>query len=207
VTRLSPLFLLVLLAGCGPLLKSDEPAASVYGLALAPGAPLAPRIPAVLALAPASAAPGFASERVPLTLPDGRFETYAAMRFVARVPELVDSALLESLRARGGFQAVEPDAGDAFARYRVLPEVREFAAVYASPGHAPTVRVTLYASLVRTRSHELIGTYTASGEAAAAEDHQHAVIAAFDAALAIAIARLGDAVHGACAQAEAPPGH
>lgn len=195
--------LLAALAGCGSLFHSDQAAVTAYALK-APNAPaLAPRLNVSLAVAHPLAAPGLASDRIAVTMPDGRFDAYASVRWAAPVPEIVGSLLIETLRARGGFAAVLAEGSDFGARYLLQAEVREFTAVYAGPGRAPVVHVVLVGELVRSRNRELIQSFSASGEAEARDDHQRAVVAAFATAAGSALTALTDATHAACIAAEA----
>jgi cholesterol transport system auxiliary component len=195
--------LLFALAGCGSLFHSDQPPVTVYALR-APDAPaLAPRLNVSLAVAYPLAAPGLAADRIAVTMPDGRFDGYAGVRWAAPVPEIVAALLVETLRARGGFAAVLAEGADFGARYLLQAEVREFTAVYSGPGRPPVVHVVLVGELVRSRNRELIQSFSARGEAEARDDHQRAVVAAFATAAGSALTALTDATHAACIAAEA----
>jgi cholesterol transport system auxiliary component len=195
--------LLSALAGCGSLFHSDQPAVTTYALK-APNAPaLAPRLAVSVAVAHPLAAPGLASDRIAVTMPDGRFDAYAGVRWAAPVPEVVQSLLVDTLRSRGGFAAVLAEGSDFGARYLLQAEVREFAAVYSGPWRAPVVHVALVGQLVRSRNRELLQSFSASGEAEARDDHQRAVVAAFTTAVGSALTGLTDATHAACVAAEA----
>jgi cholesterol transport system auxiliary component len=194
---------LAALAGCASLFHSDQPAVTAYALK-APSAPaLGPRLNVSLAVAHPLAAPGLASDRIALTMPDGRFDAYAGVRWAAPLPDVVESLLVETLRARGGFAAVLAEGSDFGARYLLQAEVREFTAVYAAPGRPPVVHIALVGELVRSRNRELIQSFSASAEAEARADQQRAVVAAFATAVGSALTALTDAAHAACIAAEA----
>ena len=72
--------------------------------------------------------------------------------------------------------------------------LRRFEADYTSGGRAPTVQVVLDCTLGRHRDRALLGSFTASGSAAASEDRVGSVVAAFEAATGAAMTELGRAV-------------
>ena len=203
-----------LLAGCGGLFQSHQSAPQVYELRPPAGAALAPRVAATLVLARPSARPGLDSERIAVRLPDRRLDAFAGSRFSAPVTVLVQSLLIEELRARGGFEAVVAERGAFDGRYLLQTEVREFAAVYPSEGAAPLVRVALHAELGRATDRRLLATLDGQGEKAAAGNRLRDVLAAFEAAYAEAAdvlvagvhaAALADATAGAAAVRPAVP--
>jgi cholesterol transport system auxiliary component len=206
MSRILVLLLALGLGACGNLFKTERPAATAYALSV-PNAPaLSPQLPSVLLVHRPSAAPGLDSDRVIVEFPDGRMEAYSGVRFAGPVTELVQAALTESLRARGGWRAVLDERGDIGGQFRVQTEVREFTARAASPEAAPRVRVRLTGVVARPHGGELLVPVTATGEVQASDFRQGAVIAAFDAALAAALTQYGDAIYAACAGAE-PAAH
>jgi ABC-type uncharacterized transport system auxiliary subunit len=201
------LILAVALSACGGLFKTERPAATAYGLSVPQAPALSPQLPSVLLVHRPSAAPGLESDRIVLALPDGRTESYAGVRFAAPVPELLQSTLTESLRARAGWLAVLDERGEFGVQFRVQTEIREFTAHAASAEAPPLVRIRLTGIVARPRSGELLVPVAATGEAQASDFRQGAVIAAFNAALAAALTQYGDAIHAACAGAAQPAGH
>ena len=135
------------------------------------------------------AGPGLDSERIALLRSDQRFDFYAASRWAAPAPDLV-----------------EKRAGRPVARHRhVLRGVRRFLArmrrattcaaecgasrrTTPPAADAPTVQVALDCTFGRHRDRTLLASFTAQGSAAATEDRLGAVVAAL---------RIGDC-HGAC---------
>jgi len=196
-------------AACGGLFKTERSASTAYSLAVPTAPALSPQLTSVLIVHRPTAAPGLETERVVVAFPDGRTEPYAGVRFTAPVPELVQSALTESLRARGGWRAVVDERGDYGGQFRVQTEIREFTALAATPDSTPRVRVRLIGVVTRPHGGELLVPVAATGEAQASDLKQSAVIAAFDAALGAALAQYGEAIYAACAGAAPPqaPGH
>ena len=56
------------------------------------------------------AGPGLDSDRIALLRSDQRFDFYAASRWAAPAPDLVESVMLDALRATGTFSAVFDDS-------------------------------------------------------------------------------------------------
>ena len=56
------------------------------------------------------AGPGLDSERIALLRSDQRFDFYAASRWAAPAPDLIESVMVDALRATGAFSAVFDDA-------------------------------------------------------------------------------------------------
>ena len=200
-----------LLSGCGGgLLQSHQVAPQVYELRPPAGAPLAPRVAATLVVARPATRPGLDTERIAVLLPDRRVDSFAGSRWSAPVPVLVQSLLIEGLRARGGFEAVIAERGAFNGRYLLQAEVREFAAVYAGEGAAPLVRVALHAQLGRVADGRLLATLDGRGEKPAAGNRLRDVLVAFEAAYAEAADALAAGAHAAAfadatGTAAAPP--
>jgi ABC-type uncharacterized transport system auxiliary subunit len=121
------------------------------------------------------------------------------------VPDLIESVMVEALRASGAFTAVFDDAAPFAPAYSLRCALRRFEADYTSSGRAPTFHVALDCTLGRHRDRALLVSFTAQGSSVAREDRLNAVVTAFEEATAIAMAELGRAVAGAVAD-EPPAG-
>ena len=199
----------LLLGGCGGLLETTIPAPQAYVLRLAPRAAASPpETPyGTVMLQRPEAGPGLDSDRIALLRSDNRFDFYAASRWAAPAPDLVESLILDALRANGSFAAVFDDTSPYAPRYSLRVTMRRFEADYSSEaggsgGRAPTVYVVLDCTLGRHRDRELLASFTAQGSAVAGEDRLTAVVAAFDAASAAAMAQLEQSVATAISAAE-----
>jgi len=188
------------LLGCGGVFDSTLPAAQAYVLRLPPiTAPAsAPTGGSVLLQRP-EAGPGLESERIALLRSDQRFDFYAASRWAAPAPDIVESVMLDALRATGAFSAVFDDSAPFAPRYNLRCALRRFEADYTANARAPTVQVALDCTLGRHRERELLASFTAQGSAPASEDRLNAVVAAFESATAAAMTELGRAVSTAVA--------
>ena len=179
------------LPGCGSLLETTMPAPQAYVLRLAP------RTVAVQAANPGSllvqrpeAGPGLASENIALLRSGQRFDFYAASRWAAPAPDLVESVLVDQLRATGLFAAVFDDSSPYAPTYNLRCGMRRFEADYTSGGNSPTVQVALDCTFGRHRDRALLASFTAQGSAAVSEDRLGAVVAGFEAATAAAVAEM-----------------
>src|SRR6186713_2742124 len=101
----------LLLGGCGGLLETTIPAPQAYVLRLAPraAAPPSGTLYGTVMLQRPEAGPGLDSDRIALLRSDNRFDFYAASRWAAPAPDLIESLILDALRANGSFAAVFDD--------------------------------------------------------------------------------------------------
>lgn len=180
------------LLACSGGLRSDEPAAQLWGLhppALQPAeaTTVAPATGILRVQQPLVAA-WLDNDRIALQRTDRSLDYFAANRWSARVGEMVAALALDVLRATGDYQAVEPE-GSPFAFDETLQiEVRDFQAVYGAD-RTPTVKVMLVCTLGNRTDRSVLKTFTLAGSAVATDNRMRAIVAAFDAAL-------GDALGG-----------
>ncbi len=191
------------LSACSGVFESKVAAPQAYVLRLPPATASDPAATAgsVLLQRP-EASPGLDSDRIALLRSDQRFDFYAASRWAAPAPDVVESVMIDALRATGSFSAVFDDSAPFAPRYNLRCTLRRFEADYTG-GRVPVVHVALDCTLGRHRDRELLGSFTARGSAPASEDRLNAVVAAFEAATAAAMTELGRAASDALA-AEKP---
>ena len=196
------------LAGCGGLLETTIPPPQTYVLRLAPAltpAGTTASAGSVIVQRP-EAGPGLDSERIILLRSERRFDSFAASRWAAPAPDMVESMIIDALRTGGAFAAVFDDSAPYPPHYNLRVTLRRFEADYASDGSgskAPTVYVTLDATLGRHRDRALLASFTAQGSAQADEDRMGAIVAAFGVAASNAVNEL--AREAAAAVANEPP--
>jgi len=179
------------LAACSGVFESDLAAPQSYVLRVPPSPTpeLVSGSGSLLVQRP-EAGPGLASERIALLRSGQRFDFYAASRWAAPAPDVVESVLVDTLRGTGLFSAVFDDSAPFAPRYNLRCNLRRFEADYTKGGSAPTVFVTLDCTLGRHRDRALLASFTASGSATASEDRLNAVVAAFESATAAAMGEL-----------------
>jgi ABC-type uncharacterized transport system auxiliary subunit len=205
------LLLSLALPGCGGVFDSTLPAPQSYVLRLPPAtAPTSVPTGGSVLLQRPEAGPGLESERIALLRSDQRFDFYAASRWAAPAPDVVESVMIDALRATGAFSAVFDDSSPFAPRYNLRCTLRRFEADYTSEktagGGAPTVQVALDCTLGKHRERELLASFTAQGSAVAGEDRLNAVVAAFESATAAAMAELARAVSAALVDEKAANG-
>lgn len=193
------------LASCSGVFESNLPSAQSYVLRLPPAvAPVGANAAGTVLLQRPEAGPGLASERIALLRSDQRFDFYAGSHWAAPAPDLMESVMLDALRASGSFSAVFDDSAAFAPRYDLRCALRRFEADYTSEragagGRAPTIYVVLDCTLGRHRDRELLASFTVQGSALAREDRLNAVVAAFEAATATAMGELARATSAAVA--------
>lgn len=201
-----PLLITLLLAGCGGVFESKLAAPQTYVLRLPPPAAAPAATLGTVQVQRPEAGPGLNTDRIALVRSDSRFDFYAASRWAAPAPDLLESALVDALRASGQYAAVFDDASPYAPRYDLRVTLRRFEADYtASRGGGPTVYVVLDCTVGRHRDRHLLASFTAQGSATADGDRMTAVVAAFEAASASAVTELQRAA-GAAMAADQPAG-
>lgn len=191
---------LMLAAGCAGL-HSNEAAPQIYLLSsaappspapsatvgAAPAIPVAPAV-TLQVLRPLAAA-GLDTEQIALLRDTQRLNYYAASRWPAPLPDLLQTLAIDALRASGRFRAVQPDA-TAFAADEVLQiEIRHCQVEY-SPDGTPLVHVQLLATLGRRTDRALLESVTAESNKPAAVNRMQSVVAAFQDAVNEALTQL-----------------
>lgn len=110
-------------------------------------------------------------------------------RWVSPAAVLFEDSLERTFDARSAVVRLLGRGETGAAQGALRVEASDFEARYAAPGAAPVVRVTLQAMLLR-RNGSFVADRTVSAEAPAAENGVHAIVAAYDAAVADANGQL-----------------
>jgi cholesterol transport system auxiliary component len=189
--QLGGLLLCLLASGCGGLLHSTARPEQTYYLR-APAAAAAPAAVAhaagteaqsgamSLRVAHPNAAPGLESPHIMLLQSDYRMDFFTGVRWPASTPEVIESLVVQTLRASGDWSSVA-DPGSPFPSDFLLQiGVQRFEADYTGGGAAPVVHVVLDCILGRREGRDVIATFVASGEANAAANRVSAVVGAFE---------------------------
>lgn len=193
------------LGACSGVFESKLAAPQAYVLRLpAASAPAAAVHAGTLLVQRPEAGPGLDSDRIALLRSEQRFDFYAASRWAAPAPDLIENVMIDALRGTGSFSAVFDDSAPFAPRYSLRCTLRRFEADYTAGKSVPTVNVALDCTLGRRRDRELLATITAQGSAAARDDRLNAVVAAFEAATVTAMGELARSVSEALAN-EKPP--
>jgi cholesterol transport system auxiliary component len=188
----------LLLSGCSGFFQSNAKPEQTYFLRppAAAGAPAATSAPAAamhersVRVGRPMTAPGLETAYIMLVQSSHRMNFYTGSRWAAGVPELVESLIVETLRASGAWSAVQ-DSGSLFpSEYLLATTVLRFEADYTGGGAAPVVHVVFHCTVGRREGRDVIATFTVSGEAPAAENRLSAVVAAFETATGQALTAL-----------------
>jgi len=174
---------LVLLSGCtGSLLETKFPAPTTYVLAplQASGGKASNAVD--MAVAVPVAAPGLDTERIATVHESRRLDYYQDARWGATAAIVVQSLVVASLQNQQLFRSVTPEQARVSATHLLDLQLRDFQAEYASEGAAPTVRVTLVATLVRLKDRKLLSSFSTTATVRAQENRLNVVVAAFESA-------------------------
>jgi len=132
-------------------------------------------------------APGLDSDRIVLMRSDHRLDYFAASRWAAALPDVVDALTAETLRNTGVWGTVSESGGGFPADYQLQIQIRRFEADYTESS-TPTVHVVLDCAFGRRTDRELVTTFMAEGHVPASANRLSAVISAFEQAANAALA-------------------
>jgi cholesterol transport system auxiliary component len=135
------------------------------------------------------AAPGLDTTHIMLVQADHRMSFYTASRWPGRLPEVVETLAVQTLRSSSAWSAVMDSSSPFPSDYMLRVSVRRFEADYTS-GTPPTVHVVLDCSVGRRAARELLASFSVSGEATAAADRMGEVVGAFEQAAGAALQSL-----------------
>lgn len=196
--KLISILLALQLAGCGSMLKSDEPAEHVYWLEAATlhlGEAPAASLPALAV--EVDTIPGLDTDQILVKGPGARMNHYAGARWPDHLPELMTALVRLSLESSGRFSRVGSRTQVERNGWSLELEVREFFAVATTADGAPQVHVQVAGHLNCDSNDVAINaTATASTNANKLSD----IVAAFQSATTQAMVSLGGQLETACFQ-------
>ena len=137
------------------------------------------------------AAPGYDTDRVLLTRADRSLDFFAASRWAASIPRLVDALALEVWRARGTFRTFDA-AASAPVQYTLRLGVQRFEIEGEIGAGTRAARVRLRATVLRASDRALVGEFEAEALAPVTADRMSVIVAAFEEAANRALAELRD---------------
>jgi cholesterol transport system auxiliary component len=201
---LRTLFPCLLLAGCGNFFQSNAKPEQTYilrpttatgaaGAAAAAGdsTATAAAVPVLsVRVGRPMVAPGLETAHIMLVQAKHQMNFFTGSRWAAATPDLVESLTVQTLRASGDWSSVQDSSSPFPSSYLLTMTVQRFEADYTAGTAAPVVYVALQCTVGRREGRDVIATFTASGEAPAAENRVSAVVAAFETASGSALTSL-----------------
>jgi cholesterol transport system auxiliary component len=180
-----------LLAACSGGLHSDSPAAQVYVLRAAARVQAEMTPPnGSLHVSRPMAGPGLDSDHILLVQSDHRMSYYAASRWPADLPGVVETLAVDTLRSSGVWTTVQ-DSGSTFSSdYLLQIVIKRFEADYSVSPARPEVHVVLDCTVGRRAGREVLASFVAEGSAIAAANRLGDVVSAFEDASNKALAEL-----------------
>ena len=201
------------LSGCTGLFHSNARPEQVYYLrapaanasnvsgAVAGGASNGAAVvpPASLRVTHPLTSPGLDSPRIMLVQSDHRMNFFAGSRWPSAASDVVESLLVQTLRASGAWASVEDTASPFPSDYLLQTSVRRFEADYTGGAVAPVVHVVIDCLIGRGEGRDVIANFSVSASAPAAGNRLSEVVAAFEQASGTALdslaAQAAQAVH------------
>ncbi len=167
--------------GCSGGFHSNAPATQVYVLRAAahPQSDLVQPHAALRVNRPI-AAPGLDSDHILLVQSDHRMSYYAASRWPADLPSVIESLAVDTLRSSGPWSTVQNSGSTFSADYLLQIVIRRFEADYSVSAAAPEVHVLLDCTIGRRVGREVLGSFVAEGSSTAAANRLGDVVSAFE---------------------------
>ena len=182
------------LAACSGLLNSNQPPEQVYYLrapaAATPATPHAASDAASVRVGHPVPDPGLESTHIMLVQPDHRMSFYSGARWPGPVTDVLESLIVQTLRASGQWSSVEESISPFPSDYLLQTTVRRFEADY-SAGAVPDVYVVLDCIIGRREGRDVLATFVVTGKASASANRLGDVVTAFEQATAQALEALG----------------
>jgi cholesterol transport system auxiliary component len=182
------------LAACSGLLNSNQPPEQVYYLrapaAATPATPAAGAAAASVRVGHPVADPGLETTHIMLVQPDHRMSFYSGARWPGPVNDVLESLIVQTLRASGQWSSVEESISPFPSDFLLQTTVRRFEADY-SAGSVPDVYVVLDCIIGRREGRDVVATFVVTGKASASANRLGDVVTAFEQATAQALDTLG----------------
>lgn len=177
------------LAGCGSLLPAAGPAPNIYTLQAAAPAPDLPAVDWHLVVEEPLTSGHLNTDRIAVQPTDFELKYYPDARWSERAPAMVQRRMIEAFANSGKIGAVGSELLGLRADFRLKAELKEFTVRFTDGASLPSAHVRLRLTLLGKSRDEVIGVFEIDQHAAARSDKILDVVAAFDQALANALAQ------------------
>jgi ABC-type uncharacterized transport system auxiliary subunit len=175
------------LAGCGSLLQSHSPPATVYLLSAAAATPGA-AVAADLQIRRPRVRSGLDTDQIVALYPDRHLDHFAGALWSGPLDEVVMDLALQSFRAGANLRSVVDSDVSASGSYWLAIDVLDFQAEYGT-ATSPTVHVRFLARL-GDPSGQVLGRFEADERRTATDNRLSAIVEAYDQSAGAALARI-----------------
>jgi cholesterol transport system auxiliary component len=183
--NLTALVLLVPLGACALASVGDGPAPQLFTLTASHPAPPSAGSAAKRAQIEVDefAAPAaLDTARIVQQASANELKYYADARWADRAPHLIQNLMVESLENSGRFASVASHGADLRGDYDLVGDIRQFAVDVSNPA-SPTVRIVLYARLVREDERTIIAAKSFETDVPVTGSGIAAIVTAYDTGL------------------------
>jgi cholesterol transport system auxiliary component len=171
-----------LCTGCG--LLSEVPKRQLYRVnPTVSFAAALPHVAAQLLVAVPNAPAGLDTARIALSRSPVSLDYFADAEWTDRVPLLVQSAIVDGFEGSKVVPAVGRDSAGLRADFIIETDIRDFSAVYDSPGGSPRVSVAINVKLIKIPERRIIAQTSTARRQPAAANAVPEIVRAFDVAL------------------------
>ncbi|MGD9842093.1 MAG: ABC-type transport auxiliary lipoprotein family protein [Steroidobacteraceae bacterium] len=192
-TLLAPLLATLLLSSCtSNIFESKVKAPQVYVLQNSDAGTANIAYPVQLSIALPTAAPGLNTNRIAVLRNHNQLDYYYGIRWGGTAPQVVQSFIVTLLQSQQGYKNVVAEPTRIDADYTVDINLNQFQAEYTNDEDAPTVHVTLTATLLEVKSRKLLATFHANANVSAKDNRLGEVVTAFQIATQAASINLSE---------------
>ena len=150
------------------------------------------------------ARPGLDTDRIAIVKPGHKGDYYASAQWAGAVPDVVESLLIDRLRASRRWTVVQSSRNAFPADYLLQVRVSSFDAEYTDEKSAPRVTVAMDCTIGRRVDREMLAAFSVTGTALADANRLGAVAAAFETAANAALDQLDAQSWAAVKTSQAP---
>jgi cholesterol transport system auxiliary component len=133
---------------------------------------------------------GLDTNRIALINPPTRMNYYADASWPDRLPQLLQSLMVQAFERSGKIAAVASGTSALHADYLLLTEIHDFSAHYDTPDSAPVVAVALEVKLIRSRGRTIVANIGIDRRVQADANSVDSVVLAFNRALSDALKKI-----------------
>jgi cholesterol transport system auxiliary component len=177
--RWLPSMMAFALAGCGGLF-GDGPPAHLYRVTPVRSFSALPHLALQLLVDVPLAPAGLDTTRIALSRSAVSLDYFADSEWTDSVPNLVQTALLQSFENSKTLSAIDRESVGLRADFILKTEIRHFEALYDSADGAPTVWVEIVARLVNPASRDIVAQASFERRQPAAANEVPQIVVAFD---------------------------
>ncbi len=171
------------LSGCAGLLDPGPPISNVILPAQMPAPSSAGRLPVQILVTRPAADAATGTDRIMALMNGFEIKALDSAKWVDPVPQIIQRQVVDSLESTRRFAAVDWEASNLDAKFRLATDLRRFYLRYDSPGKAPTADVLMVFALINPDTGAILARRLARVEEQCGGNSLKDFVAAFSEAM------------------------